>query len=70
VQEITILQLHGNEIVRSQDAGLTPTLLTVLTGFFGINFEKMPWFKTSPWLWPSIMAMIAVGLFWSLPRLQ
>jgi magnesium transporter len=34
--------------------------LTFLTGVFGMNFEKQPWFKTSFWGW--MIAMVIVGL--------
>ncbi len=36
--------------------------LTFLTGFFGMNFEKMPWSHHNPMLWLGIMCLFAGGV--------
>lgn len=38
--------------------------LTFMTGFFGMNFEKMPWAGTNPVMWLAVMGGVAGGMMW------
>lgn len=35
--------------------------MTFLTGFFGMNFENMPWAKTNPIIWFGVMVLVAIA---------
>ena len=42
--------------------------LTFLTGFFGMNFEKMPWSHTNPLFWFGGMIAIGIIIYYSLRK--
>jgi len=74
----TVVQMHFSALShRTNSIMRTLTVLTaiflplnLITGFFGMNFDSMPWVhsRTGIWLTVALMAAVALGLLWFFRR--
>ncbi len=74
----TVVQMHFSALShRTNSIMRTLTVLTaiflplnLITGFFGMNFDSLPWVHSSTgiWLTVALMAAVALGLLWFFRR--